>query len=104
MVIAFEYLDISILLEKLNYYGIRGVGQTWVADYLYDRSQKVSSGNTSASTLYLKHQCSTMELGLSGNSDYAAKTLGPLKFLIYYNALYSVYPALDYPANSIYPA
>ena len=55
MAIAFDYLDISILLDKLNYYGIRGVGQTWVADYLYGRSQKVSSGNTSASTLYLKH-------------------------------------------------
>ena len=47
------------------------VGHTWIADYLYSRSQKVSSGKTSASTLSLKHGAPPPKV-LQWNSVYPA--------------------------------
>jgi len=43
---AFEVINTNTLLNKLNYYGIRGVANEWFADYLSNRSQYVKIDKT----------------------------------------------------------
>ena len=70
---AFDTVDHRIILDKLKYYGIRGVANHWFASYLSNRRQFVSLFGT--------------------NSDYQTVTcgvpqgsvLGPLHFLLYIN-------------------
>ena len=38
---AYDVLDHSLLLDKLNTYGIRGIANTWMESYLSDRKQYV---------------------------------------------------------------
>ena len=46
--ISFDTIDYNILLDKLNYYGIRGLALEWFRNYLSDRTQFVSyKGNNS---------------------------------------------------------
>ena len=53
---AFDCIEIPILLDKLNHYGIRGIPLAWVKDYLSGRSQKVQLGNViSENICFLKH-------------------------------------------------
>ena len=71
---AFDTVDHRIILDKLEYNGIRGVANDWFASYLSNRRQFVSLFGT--------------------NSDYQTVTcrvpqgsvLGPLLFLLYINA------------------
>ena len=70
---AFDTLDHSILLNKLEYYGFHGVALSWFKNYLSDRTQFVDFDGTLSSMLNLN-------TGVPQGS-----ILGPLLFIIYMN-------------------
>ena len=70
---AFDTVNHSILLKKLNHYGIRGIINDWFSSYLPGRSQ-VTEIDSNLSTI------SKISCGVPQGS-----VLGPLFFLIYIN-------------------
>ena len=72
---AFDTVDHDILIQKLNYYSIKGVANNWFSSYLQNRSQYVSINGFNSK---LEH----IHCGVPQGS-----ILGPLLFLIYINDL-----------------
>ena len=72
---AFDTVDHNILLKKLDYYGVRGIANEWLASYLKNRKQFVSIGGHISST-------HVIQTGVPQGS-----VLGPLLFLLYINDL-----------------
>lgn len=74
---AFDALDHQILLYKLEYIGVRGLGLSWVRDYLRNRAQRVTI-NQSFSNFQVTN-CGVPQ----------GSILGPLLFSIYMNDLHA---------------
>ena len=73
---AFDTVDHQILIQKLNYYGIRGIANNWFSSYLQNRTQFVSINGSDSNVNAI---CCGVPQG---------SILGSLLFLIYINDLH----------------
>ena len=75
---AFDTIDHTILLNKLERYGIRGVANSWLTSYLSNRYQFVEHNQISSQRL--KIRCGVPQ----------GSILGPTLFILYINDMYKV--------------
>ena len=72
---AFDTVNISILLQKLELYGIRGIALAWMKSYLENRRFQIKFNKTYSSVR-------TLDIGLPQGS-----IISPIYFIIYINCL-----------------
>ena len=81
---AFDTVNHTILLQKLECYGIRGVAKGWFESYLQNRQQFISLGNMKSTTSVIS--CSVPQ----------GSVLEPLPFLLYMNDFQNSSRVLDF--------
>ena len=75
---AFDTLDHSILLNKLEYYGVKGNASRWFSSYLTGRYQYVDMEGVRSEISYIK-TCVPQ-----------GSILGPLLFILYVNDMHTI--------------
>ena len=76
---AFDTVNHKLLVEKLSFYGVRGIANTWLENYLMNRKQYVVVDHQASSMQFIK--CSVPE----------GSVLGPVVlFLLFINDLCNV--------------
>ena len=73
---AFDTVDQDVLLDKLNYYGFRGIINSWFSSYLKNRTQ---------TTQVDRH---ISDKAVVGCGVPQGSVLGPLLFLLYVNDIH----------------
>ena len=81
---AFDTVDHSILIKKLDHYGIRGLASTWIQNYLYNRKQYVAVSGLNSHML-------PIACGVPQGS-----ILGPILFILYINDMSRVSDQLKF--------
>ena len=81
---AFDTVDHDILIDKLEYYGIRGIGKAWFTSYLKNRKQMVTV-NGATSDLVI------VPCGIPQGS-----VLGSILFLLYINDFHKCSSLFDF--------
>ena len=81
---AFDTVNHDILIDKLEYCGIRGIGKDWFTSYLENRKQMVTV-NSATSDLV------TVPCGIPQGS-----VRGPILFLSYINDFHKCSSPLDF--------
>ena len=75
---AFDIVNHKLLVEKSSFYGVRGIANTWLENYLMNRKQYVVVDNQASSMQFIK--CGVPQ----------GSVLGPVLFLLCINDLCNV--------------
>ena len=75
---AFDTVNHKLLVEKLSFYGVRGVANAWLENYLMNRKQYVVVDNQASSIPFIK--CGVPQ----------GSVLGPVLFLLFINDICNV--------------